>query len=96
MAALSQEKIFAIIKAYDEIGTYSGVAKKLQCSATTVKKYIEKRNEYSMPKNNNIVVFNFTIPAVAELPFNSIQEFVNSTEFEEDEMNEIKRLWEEI
>ena len=96
MAALSQEKIFAIIKAYDEIGTYSGVAKKLQCSAATVKKYIEKRNEYSLPKNNNIVVFNTPIKGVNELEYNNIKDFINSTNYTEEEFNKIKELWEEI
>ena len=40
MAKLSEERISEIRKAYARIGTYSGVAKELGCSAATVKKYV--------------------------------------------------------
>lgn len=40
MAKLTEEKIQSIIQAYARIGTYSGVAKELGCSASTVKKYV--------------------------------------------------------
>ena len=73
MAALSEEKIIAIIKAYNEIGTYSGVAKKLQCSPTTVKKYVEKQNEYNIISNKNIILFNSKILEVEELSYKSLK-----------------------
>ena len=42
MARLTEEKIQEIVKEYQVIGTYSGVAKKVGVSPTTVKKYIEQ------------------------------------------------------
>lgn len=42
MAKLSDEKIAAIKKRYEEVGIYSQVAKELGCSPATVKKYVSE------------------------------------------------------
>lgn len=40
MAKKTPEEIEAIVKAYEECGTYSGAAKLIGCAASTVKKYV--------------------------------------------------------
>ena len=96
MAALSEEKIIAIIKAYNEIGTYSGVAKKLQCSPATVKKYVEKQNEYNIISNKNIILFNSKILEAEELSYKSLKDFILSAQLTQKEIKEIEELWEEL
>ncbi len=50
MARLTEEKIALIQQTYLQVGTYSGTAKIVGCSPTTVKKYAEMNRcpEYSI------------------------------------------------
>lgn len=49
MAKLSEEKIQEIRSQYQIIGTYSGTAKVVGCSAATVKKYVEQEQAIVAP-----------------------------------------------
>ena len=60
MAKLTQEKIDEIVRLYEEIGTYSGVAKAVGCSPATVKKYVtaeseQEKEEIPMEFEDNIL-----------------------------------------
>lgn len=55
MARLSDEKIQQILDEYKKIGTYSGTAKKVGVSTSTVRKYVElKQNESKVETNGKI------------------------------------------
>ena len=43
---ITQEIINQMLSLYEELGTYSAVAKKLGVSASTVSKYIKEQNSY--------------------------------------------------
>ena len=43
---ITPEIIQQMLKLYEELGTYSAVAKKLGVSATTVSKYIKEQNSF--------------------------------------------------
>lgn len=97
MATLSEEKIIAIIKAYNEIGTYSGVAKELGCSAATVKKYVMLKDNYNYNiKNDNLVVFDMEIPSIQEIDWGGKEYFNDLVELSNEEKEEIKELWREL
>lgn len=69
MAKLTEDQILLIKETYKEIGTYSGVAKKLGFSSTTVKKYVAM--EVENPKEEKeIIRFNFKIRPVEDIDFN--------------------------
>lgn len=42
-AKITQEQIHQMIELYDELGTYSGVAKKMGISAATVSRYVKQQ-----------------------------------------------------
>ena len=58
MARLTEEKIQEIVKEYQVIGTYSGVAKKVGVSPTTVKKYIEQTKPTEPIEKKEKIPFN--------------------------------------
>lgn len=94
MAKLSEEKIAEIRRAYSEIGTYAGVARKLGFSPATVKKYTQE--EYT-PDPTVRVPFNGEIPSVETMywPLDE-QEINNMARLTEEEIIEIKELWKEL
>jgi hypothetical protein len=96
VAKLSEERIIEIIKCYDEIGTYSGVAKKLSCSAATVKKYVMLRAQYEevIQKQNNIIRFDGKVLPVEEVEWS--KKYSEMVILSEEEIKEIQQLWEEI
>ena len=53
MVKITQEQIDEMIKLYNEIGTYSGVAKEMGIAASTVSKYI-KLNKSQPTYNEDI------------------------------------------
>ena len=62
MARLTEEKIQEIVKEYQVIGTYSGVAKKVGVSPTTVKKYVEQTKPAEPVEKKEKILFNEPIP----------------------------------
>lgn len=65
MAKLSEEKIQQIIETYSIVGTYSGTAKKVGVSPSTVKKYVElgnKNTKNKEPKKERILFSGEILP----------------------------------
>lgn len=94
MARLSEEKISEIRKLYKEIKTYSGVAKAIGCSPSTVKKYCQE--EKNIPQREK-TPFDKEIKNIEDIywPDNQ-EELSNFAILSKDEMEEIFKLWEEI
>lgn len=99
MARLSDEKIKEIINEYKKIGTYSGVAKKVGVSASTVKKYVENAIEKPQVKKEIPELLNFDeISKWVEnyiLPYNEIVD-PDILKLDEDEKKEIAEIIEEL
>ena len=90
---LTNENIQNIRRAYSEIGTYAGVARKLGFSPATVKKYTQE--EYT-PDLTVRVPFNGKLPPVEELNWPTKEEIGNMARLTEAELEEIKELWKEL
>lgn len=90
---LTNEDIQNIRRAYSEIGTYAGVARKLGFSPATVKKYTQE--EYT-PDPTVRVPFNGKLPPVEELNWPTEEEIGNMARLTEAELEEIKELWKEL
>lgn len=90
---LTNENIQNIRRAYSEIGTYAGVARKLGFSPATVKKYTQE--EYT-PDLTVRVPFNGKLPPVEELNWPTKEEIENMSKLTEAEFEEIKELWKEL
>ena len=90
---LTNEDIQNIKRAYSEIGTYAGVARKLGFSPATVKKYTQE--EYT-PDSTVRVPFNGKLPPVEELNWPTEEEIGNMARLTEAELEEIKELWKEL
>ena len=90
---LTNEDIQNIKRAYSEIGTYAGVARKLGFSPATVKKYTQE--EYT-PDPAVRVPFNGKLPPVEELNWPTEGEIGNMARLTEAELEEIKELWKEL
>lgn len=88
MAKLTEEKIQEIREAYQRIGTYSGVAKEVGCSAATVKKYCNQKTEVKPAVQK--ILFDKEIPPVESIDF-SFDKFLwtNPTEQEIADMQEL-------
>lgn len=93
MAKLSDDRIKEIQNAYAEIGTYSGVAKKLGCSAATVKKYTQGPAETAAPAPKVQFIFNKEVTPVENIIWTNIENLGRLTD---KEYEEIKELWNEI
>lgn len=91
MAKLTEEKIKAIQEAYIRLGTYSGVAKELGCSAATVKKYVSST---SIIEPKMVTPFEGEIVPVEVIDFNF--PFYEWTHLSDEEICEIKKLQEEM
>ena len=95
MARLSDEKIAEIRQLYAEIGIYSQVAKRVGCTAATVRKYCTAATAAIQPKQ--ITPFSGTIPEIdnVDLTF-----FLESKEYlttlTPDEKEGIEKIWQEI
>ena len=90
---LTNEDIQNIRRAYSEIGTYAGVARKLGFSPATVKKYTQEDN-ISDPTVR--IEFNGVIPPVEELNWPSKEEIKKMGSLTESEIKEIEELWKEL
>lgn len=90
---LTNEDIQNIRRAYSEIGTYAGVARKLGFSPATVKKYTQE--EYT-PDPTVRIPFNGKLPPVEELNWPTEEEIGNMARLTEAELEEIKELWKEL
>lgn len=99
MARLSDEKIQEIINEYKKIGTYSGVAKKVGVSASTVKKYVENAIEKPQVKNEIPELLSFDEVSIWVenyiLPYNKVID-PDILKLDEDEKKEIAEIIEEL
>ena len=99
MARLSDNKIQEIIDEYKKIGTYSGVAKKVGVSASTVKKYVESAIEKPQIKNEIPELLSFDeVSTWVEnyiLPYSKILD-PDILKLDEDEKKEIAEIIEEL
>lgn len=93
MARLSEEKIAKIKQLYEELHTYSAVARAVGCSPATVKKYAQE--EYT-PDPTVRIPFNGIIPAVEDLVWPKEDEISNISRLTESELKEIEELWKEL
>lgn len=103
MAKISPEKIEEMCRLYQEIGVYSQVAKKIGSSPATVKKYVSLYLD--SPKNSiaaavkNVIHFSGEIPSMDDIVSDDfLQRFHYSLLCgqTDDELEELKQLWEEI
>ena len=95
MARLSDEKIAEIRALYAEIGIYSQVAKRVGCTAATVKKYCSDATAAIQPKQ--ITPFSGTIPRIEDMDltfFLESSEYLTTLTLAEKEG--IEQLWQEI
>lgn len=91
---LTNEDIQNIKRAYSEIGTYTGVARKLGFSPATVKKYTTTSINIQTP----IVKKHFQdgIPPAESIIWHSKEYITKLGKLSEEEIEEIKDLWGEI
>ena len=95
MARLSDEKIAEIRALYAEIGIYSQVAKRVGCTAATVKKYCTDTTAAIQTKT--IIPFSGIIPSVQDMDltfFLESSDYLTTLTLAEKEG--IEQLWQEI
>lgn len=88
---ISQSQIDEMLRLYEEIGTYSGVAKQMGIAATTVSKYIkeQKQTQKFNPYHSSAI----TPKPIEEIPFESIITFATMTEEEKNSYNELRKVF---
>lgn len=92
---ITQEQIIEINELYCKIGTYSGVAKKVGCAPTTVKKYIIPNY---IPQEN-IVQKKFKkedVPEFSAEGFKNVEDWGSLCSLSNIEKEEIYELWNEL
>lgn len=94
--AISQDRIREINDAYLVIKTYSGVAKKLGVSPSTVKKYIIPDYVPEEKLSINRIVFNEEIKPFDKEKFSKDVYWGEMCVLSEEELKEIQELWKEI
>lgn len=85
---ITNEDILEINRAYQRIGTYSGVSRELGFSAGTVKKYIIE--DFIDPDTLEEKKFSSTILPIDEIDIRW------TLQLSEEEQGEIEELWKEI
>ena len=102
MAKISPEKIEEMCKLYQEIGVYSQVAKKVGSSPATVKKYVSlylDNQKNSAAAAKDIVHFSEEIPSMDDIVSDDFLQRFHSSLLcgqTDDELDELKQLWEEM
>lgn len=96
MARLSEEKIQEILKEYPIIGTYSGVAKKVGVSPSTVKRYVEQYKTSEPIEKKEKIFFNEAIPDASCVYIPPPEERGKWICLSPDELYEMKELRKEI
>ena len=91
---ITEEDILNINKAYLELKTYSGVARKLGFSPATVKKYIIPN--FVIVKDENIKRFNTNDLRSLDLDMFRIKDWDKLIQISDEEMKEIEDLWKEL
>ena len=94
---ITDEQKIEINKLYKIIGTYSGVAKEMGISPSTVKRYIIPA--FNMPDETatkNITIDVEPTPVEEICPFTTEEAIYNSTKITQEEIDELKKLWKEI
>ena len=88
---ISQSQIDEMLRLYEEIGTYSGVAKQMGIAATTVSKYIkeQKQTQKFNPYHSSAII----PKPIEEIPFESIITFATMTEEEKNSYNELRKVF---
>lgn len=94
MAKLTEEKIQEIREAYRRIGTYSGVAKEVGCSAATVKKYCNQEAEVKPKDSVQKILFDKEIPSIESISFSFKR--THWTILSEEEIIGVKELQKEV
>lgn len=96
MAKLSDEKIAAIKKRYQEVGTYSQVAKELGCSPATVKKYVSETTTVSIVKKDVKRFEGVPLPIEnIESPL-TVKGWLEWCSFTDEDMKSVENLKEEL
>lgn len=88
---ISQSQIDEMLRLYEEIGTYSGVAKQMGISAGTVSKYIKEQKQTQ--KFNPYSSLTITPKPIKEIPFESIISFATLTNEEKDSYNKLRKVF---
>lgn len=83
-----------INRLYLEIGTYSGVAKKIGCAASTVKKYVIK--DFIPDEKKNIKKIDIKILPVNKDYFKDLKKLETCGLLTQEEKQNIEKLWEEL
>lgn len=102
MAKISPEKIEEMCRLYQEIGVYSQVAKRVGSSPATVKKYVSlylDSSKNSTAAAKNVIHFSGEIPSMDDIISDDfLQRFHYSLLCgqTDDELDELKQLWEEM
>ena len=94
---ITDEQKIEINKLYKIIGTYSGVAKEMGISPSTVKRYIIP--DFNMPDETatkNIDINVEPTPVEEICPFTTEEAIYNATKITQEEIDELKKLWKEI
>lgn len=88
---ITQSQIDEMLRLYEKIGTYSGVAKQMGIAATTVSKYIkeQKKTQKFNPYHSSTI----TPKPIEEIPFESIITFATMTEEEKNSYNELRKVF---
>ena len=82
---ITQEQIDEMIRLYNEIGTYSGVAKQLNISATTVSRYIKEAQ--SIVEELPELPHESAAKPIEQIPFESLLTFSTLTKEEQQSFN---------
>lgn len=77
---ITQTQINEMLRLYSEIGTYSGVAKQMNISASTASKYIKAAAQSNIKVNTQT---NIIPKSITNISLNSVLSFSNLTEEEQ-------------
>jgi len=92
---ITEETKIQINELYLQIGTYSGVAKKIGCAPSTVKKYIIP----NFVSQNNIkkkIFHREDLPEFSTKSFKNVDNWGSLCLLNNEEREEIKELWNEL
>lgn len=103
MAKISPEKIEEMCRLYQEIGVYSQVAKRVGSSPATVKKYVslylDNSENSTAAAVKDVIHFSGEVPSMEDIVSNEFlkrfHSLLSSGQTDE-ELNELKQLWEEM
>lgn len=92
---ITEETKIQINELYLQIGTYSGVAKKIGCAPSTVKKYIIP-GFVSQEKIKKKIFRREDLPEFSTQGLKNVENWGSLCSLSEEEKNEIRELWKEL